>query len=205
MAASVPHYVTKALNDPIDFYPEIYSQCSNNADPLFQDSRYNIICETIQNFKKRGIKIEDVLDWSSSMKAIFPWDNGYDIFKQNINRRFIAFPWIISMIRNIEEVKKAFLVSQIYNIQLCIRGASHCYENYSIISNGMIIDQSQRIGIFINQNNNQATIEPGVLNGPLANELSKYGLAIPQGTCANVGVVGLALGGGIGFLEENLD
>lgn len=202
MAAVVPEYVTKALNQNVEIYPEIYSQCSVKADPIYQDWRYNIICDTISEFKKRDIKIEDINEWIVEMNAIYPWNGTYDIFRQIMNRRFVAFPWIVAMTRSSDEVKKAFEVSKNYNIPLCIRSGSHCYENFSLISNGMIIDQSQRTKIIVNQNNNQVTIQSGVLNGPLADELSKYGLAISQGTCANVGVTGLSLGGGIGFLSR---
>jgi hypothetical protein len=201
MSATLPQYVVDILNKiPIDEdYPKIKSQCSPHADPLYQDWRYNIVCDTLKEFASRGITKEQLARWSHTMAAIYPWTPGYDIFRQIVNRRFVAFPWLIAMTNKESQVVRALRAAIRYKIPFCIRGGAHSYEPYSI-TDGFVIDQSRRTRISINHVNNQVTIEPGVLNGPLADKLGKYGLAIAQGTCANVGVVGLCLSGGMGFL-----
>ena len=49
------------------------------------------------------------------------------------------------------------------------------FEGFSL-SDGMIIDQSRRKKIYLDTKKKRAVIEPGVLLGPLADQLSKYGL-----------------------------
>jgi hypothetical protein len=133
------------------------------------------------------------------MNAVYPWSDNYDSFRQIINRRFVAFPWLISMATNKCQVEAAMKAAIKYNIPFCMRSGAHSYEPYCIVD-GITIDQSQRTKFTINHKTRQVTLEPGVLNGPLADALGKYGLAIAQGTCANVSVTGLCLGGGMGFL-----
>lgn len=198
MTTNIQEYILEILEKSKE-YPEIPNQCSKCANPLYQDWRYNIICDTLIEFKNRGITKKQLRKWIKKVSAIYPWSNGYDIFRQNVNRRFIKFPWLIAMTNKESQVLDALNIAIKYKIPFCIRGGAHSYEPFSI-TDGLIIDQSQRTRIFIDNMTKRVTIEPGVLNGPLADKLGKYGLAIAQGTCANVGVVGLCLGGGMGFL-----
>ena len=56
--------------------------------------------------------------------------------------------------------------------------------------------------ITVNTEKLTATIEAGANLGTVYKELWNYGVTIPAGTSASVGVVGLALGGGIGMLSR---
>jgi hypothetical protein len=177
----------------------IHQQCGPDADPLYQNFRFGIICDTIAEFRERGIGRGMLERWEEKFHALYPWSLGYDIYRQNVNRRFTIFPWIIAMTTREKEVVRALSAARRYNLPLCLRGGAHAYEPYSICD-GLVIDQSRRARMVVDPVSSTVTIESGVLNGPLAVELGRYGLAVPQGTCANVGVAGLCLGGGMGFL-----
>ena len=179
----------------------IPKQCGKNADPLYQDFRFGTICDPYEEFLKRGISKEDLIEWKREIPIIYPWDPEYDLLRQNVNRRFTIFPWAIVMCKKEKHALIAFNKCQEYNIPLCIRGGAHCYEPYSLCD-GIVIDQSRRIKVEVNEKEQTVTIEPGCLNGPTADILSKYKLVLPAGTCANVGIVGLTLGGGKGFLAR---
>ena len=56
--------------------------------------------------------------------------------------------------------------------------------------------------ITVNTDKLTATIESGANLGTVYKELWNYGVTIPAGTSASVGIVGLALGGGIGMLSR---
>ena len=182
-------------------YNSIREQCGLYTDPIFQDFRFGPICDALDEFKKRGLNKLDLIFWKIIMAALFPWDSDYDIFRQNVNRRFVFFPWVIAMCKTERQVRNALMKAIKYRIPLCIRSGAHCYEPYSLCD-GMIIDQSRRTGIKIDKKRQVVTIQSGCLLGPTAYELSKEGLAIASGTCANVGITGLALGGGVGFISR---
>ena len=131
-------------------YKNIPSQCSDNADPIFQDFRYGVVCDALQEFKERGLNKVQLILWKVLFSAIFPWDSDYDILRQNVNRRFVLFPWVIAMCKSKGQVIRAFKKCLKYKIPLCLRSGAHCYEPYSLCD-GMIIDQSRRTGIVIDK------------------------------------------------------
>ena len=105
---------------------------------------------------------------------------------------------LVPICKTKKEVLRAFKKSSKYDIPLCLRSGAHCYEAYSLCE-GMVLDQSRRTKVIINKKKRLLTIESGCLNGPTAAIVSKYGLMLPAGTRANVGIVGLCLGGGLSF------
>jgi len=92
----------------------------------------------LKEFENRGISNKLLKKWLKSFSAIYPWNACYDIFRQNINRRFVFFPWLISMTHTEKEVVCAFKAAIKYNIPFVIRSGSHAYEPYSLVD-GIII------------------------------------------------------------------
>ncbi|WP_145406754.1 FAD-binding protein, partial [Staphylococcus aureus] len=78
----------------------------------------------------------------------------------------------------------------------------HSYENFSLLNNGLVIDLSEMKKITVNQDKKLAYIEAGAELGEVYRTLWQYGLTLPAGTIANVGLTGLTLGGGIGLLTR---
>lgn len=176
---------------------DILKQCMPGADPLLDNFRNDISCEVLDKFKARGLDLGKLLKFAEKVPVVYPWNDEYDRCRQNVNRRFVYFPWMIVMAKKDRHVTRALKFSTKYNIPLVTRSGSHSFEGYSLID-GMIIDQSQRKGMHLD--GDVATVRSGVLIGPLQLYLSKYGYAFVGGTCPNTGLAGLSLGGGIGFL-----
>lgn len=176
----------------------MFNDCRHN-DPLYQKFRCSETSIIYNKFKEKGLSKLQLDNWKKYIPIIYPWDLEYDILRQNVNKRFVVFPMAIVMCSSKKHVDFAFNICLKYDIKPCIRSGSHCYEPYSL-SNGIIIDQSKRTKSRVDIENKLVTIEPGCLNGPTADILKEYDLAIPAGTCASVGIVGLTLGGGFGFL-----
>ncbi|UUZ86239.1 FAD-binding protein [Paenibacillus sp. P26] len=78
----------------------------------------------------------------------------------------------------------------------------HSYEAFSLIDAGLIIDVSGLQQLHIDKTSGIAHIGAGFRSLPLYEALWKEGLTIPAGTCATVGLSGLALGGGYGYLSR---
>lgn len=180
-------------------------QCAPDANPLFDDFRDDIICEILREFLTRGVRYSNLVHFAREVPTVYPWSKTYDRYRQNVNRRFVVYPWMIVFVETEAQITFALQWSLRYNIPICTRSGAHCFEPYSLI-NGMIIDQSSRKGITVDPEDSDrsserhATIEAGVLLGPMAVELEKYGLVAVAGTCPNNGFSGFTLGGGIGLL-----
>lgn len=179
----------------------ILSQCNDPNNVLYADFRADIICFSYYRFKILGISLSELFDLQKQIPAIYPWNLEYDIFRQDVNRRFNVFPLIIVMARKEKHVVKAFEFARKYNIPLVPRGGAHSFEGFSL-NDGMIIDQSRRKQITINCEDRTVVTKPGVLLGPLADALYKKNLVLPVGTCPNNCITGYTLGGGIATLTR---
>lgn len=187
------------LPDPCD---DLKCQCGKDADPLTARFAYDIPCETLDRLKARGVTREDLLELKEHIPGVkFPWNEDYDSLRINYNRRFNVFPWVICMCRKTREVAYAVKWCVEHKLKISMRSGAHCYEPYSL-GDEVIIDQSRRTRVHVEDGTGLVRIDPGVRLGPLVLALSKYGLAVPSGTCPNVCAAGLALGGGLGFLQR---
>lgn len=164
---------------------------------LFTDFRDDIFVEGRERFDELNIGKDKLKHWQDKYPFLYPWNSAYEIYRINVNRQFVVYPLIIAMCENDKHVLKAFKISRKYNLPISIRGGSHCMEDFSLTT-GILIDQSRRKNIKIKDE--KATVEGGVLFGPLIYELQKRNYCLPTGTCANVGVYGATLGGGLGYL-----
>ena len=86
---------------------------------------------------------------------------------------------------------------------LSTRSGGHSNEAFSLCS-GVVTDQSCRTAMSVDPGSQTLRADPGVTNGLAALGLAEHGLALPAGTCESVCLSGLALGGGIGFLQRGL-
>ena len=69
---------------------------------------------------------------------------------------------------------------------------------------GLVIDVGDMNSITVDRANQTATIGAGCRLGDITERLFKDGLAISAGTCAPVGITGIALGGGHGVSSRKL-
>ena len=83
------------------------------------------------------------------------------------------------------------------------RGGGHSYGGYSAVPGGVVVDVS-RMTASRSARPEQATVGAGAKLIDVYAGLSQHGVAIPAGSCATVGIGGLTLGGGIGFLSRKL-
>jgi FAD/FMN-containing dehydrogenase len=132
--------------------------------------------------------------------VIYPIEvSDYNIARFNFNKRFNVFP------KAIIATKSSFTLSKILSylnekqLNFSIRSGGHCFEPGSL-SQDYILDLSRFDSIKISKN--EVYIGAGARLGPVIEKLGKYDLVIPTGTCQSVGIGGLTIGGGIGFLSR---
>lgn len=130
-----------------------------------------------------------------------PQCHNYDVARFSYNKRFNVFPHAIFLPNTPQDV--AYLVKTLAanNLPFAIRSGGHCYEPGSL-SNGYIIDLRKFDYIFPDVATQTVTIGAGLQLGKVISALAAIDYAIPTGECTSVGVSGLALGGGIGFLTH---
>lgn len=137
-----------------------------------------------------------------SGKVIWPHDPGYDAARQDFNARFSRFPAAIVMCEHAADVQTAVRWARQYGVIPRARSGGHSYEAYSVLDDGLVIDVSGLNTITVDASRETAVIGAGVRMLDLYRGLADHGVTVPGGTCPHVGIAGLALGGGIGFLSR---
>jgi FAD/FMN-containing dehydrogenase len=87
-------------------------------------------------------------------------------------------------------------------IPVSVRGGGHNIAGTALVDAGLTIDMSSLRGIQVNPEERTATVQAGCLLGDVDRETQLHGLATPLGFISEVGVAGLTLGGGLGYLTR---
>lgn len=125
--------------------------------------------------------------------------SNYNTERFNFNKRFNIFPKAIIAPKSFSTLSKILRYLSKEHLNFSIRAGGHCFEPGSL-SPDYILDLRHFDSIEISQN--EVYIGAGARLGPVIQKLGKYDLVIPTGTCQSVGIAGLTLGGGIGFLSR---
>jgi FAD/FMN-containing dehydrogenase len=83
-----------------------------------------------------------------------------------------------------------------------VRSGGHSTAGHGTVDGGLLLDLSRMKRISIDPATGIAGIEPGLTWGEVAQEAQRFGLALTSGDAGSVGVGGLALGGGIGWMAR---
>jgi FAD/FMN-containing dehydrogenase len=135
-----------------------------------------------------------------SGEVIGPSDTGYDaartVFPGNIDRR----PAVIVRPVDAGEVSTTVSIARDSGIELAVRGGGHSGPGFGVCDDGIMLDLSAMKGMNIDADGHAAWAEAGLTAGEYTNAAAAHGLATGFGDTASVGIAGLTLGGGIGFL-----
>jgi FAD/FMN-containing dehydrogenase len=133
-------------------------------------------------------------------EVIAPEDRGYDdartVLPGNIDRR----PSVIVRPVDAAEVSTIVSLARDTRIELAVRGGGHSGPGFGVCDGGIVLDLSAMKALDIDVDDRSAWAEAGLTAGEYTNAAGAHGLATGFGDTASVGIGGLTLGGGIGFL-----
>ena len=87
-------------------------------------------------------------------------------------------------------------------VPFAVRGAGHSYARHGAVHGGLVLDLRLLDSVHIDAARRVGTAGGGATAGPYTRAAGEHGLATGLGDTATVGVTGLALGGGIGYLSR---
>lgn len=131
--------------------------------------------------------------------AVYPDSCEYNTDRLNYNKCFNYFPKIIFYPKKVKDVQFLVKIFAKYCLEFAIRSGGHCFEPGSLSSH-YIVDLSHFNKIIPDIHKQEVYIGAGCELKNVIKTLGELDYAIPTGTCPSVGVTGLTLGGGIGFL-----
>lgn len=124
------------------------------------------------------------------------YESARRVWNGNIDRR----PALIVRCTSSDDVRHAVGFAGTNGLLVSVRGGGHSAPGYGTNDGGMVIDLSPMKAVSVDPVLRTARAEGGVLWGEFDAATQAYGLATTGGTVTNTGVIGLTLGGGLGWL-----
>jgi FAD/FMN-containing dehydrogenase len=87
-------------------------------------------------------------------------------------------------------------------LELAVRGGGHSNAGHSVSDGGIVLDLSELKALELDTAQRTVWAQTGLTAGELTTELARHGLAIGFGDTASVGIGGITLGGGVGYLAR---
>ena len=140
--------------------------------------------------------LESVLDGT----VIGPDDSGYDkartVFSGAIDRR----PALIARVANATDVAHVVSFAAEGGVELAVRSGGHSGAGHGVTEGGIVLDLSGMRALEIDLEGRTAWAETGLTAGEYTDAAGAHGLATGFGDAGSVGIGGITLGGGAGFL-----
>ena len=133
-----------------------------------------------------------------SGEVIGPSDSGYDDARQLFAGNFDKRPSAIVRPVDAEEVSR--LVKLAAGSELAVRSGGHSSAGHSGSDGGIVLDLSAMKALDIDVKGRTAWAETGLTAGEYSVTAAEHQLATGFGDTGSVGIGGLTLGGGIGYL-----
>src|SRR5262252_7523517 len=124
------------------------------------------------------------------------YDMARRVWNGNIDRR----PTLIARCAGVADVQHAVNFARTFGLLVSVRGGGHSAPGYGTNDGGLVIDLSLMKGIRVDPDARTVHAQGGALWRDLDHETQAFGLATTGGTVSNTGIVGLTLGGGLGWL-----
>jgi FAD/FMN-containing dehydrogenase len=134
--------------------------------------------------------------------VIRPQDEAYDAARQVHNTVFDKRPSLIVRAANAADVARTVVFAREHGLEIAVRGGSHSLAGHGTSDGGIVLDMSAMKGLHIDPERRLAWAQAGLTAGEVTAAAAAHGLAVPFGDTASVGIGGLTLGGGVGWLAR---
>jgi FAD/FMN-containing dehydrogenase len=133
-------------------------------------------------------------------ELITPEDSGYDdarhVFFKGIDRS----PLAVARVADADDVATVVNAARESGLDLAVRSGGHSRAGYGTVDGGLVIDVSSMNSTEVDADARTAWVETGSTAGQYTLATSEHGLVTGLGDTGSVGIAGLTLAGGVGFL-----
>ena len=133
-------------------------------------------------------------------RVIAPEDAGYDQARTVFYGGFGRRPAAIVRAADAAEVAQVVSLVGATGLELAVRSGGHSTAGHSTTQGGIVLDLADMHALEIDAERRTAWAQTGLTAGQYTAAASAYGLATGFGDTGSVGIGGLTLGGGVGFL-----
>ena len=133
-------------------------------------------------------------------RVISPGDPDYDqartVFVGGIDRR----PAAIVRVADADDVARGIVLARENGLELAVRSGGHSGAGHGVSDGGLVLDLADMRALDIDVEGRTAWAETGLTAGEYTAAAGAHGLATGFGDAGSVGIGGITLGGGVGFL-----
>lgn len=137
-------------------------------------------------------------------EVITPADSSYDGARKLFFSGFDRRPALIARPTDADEVAQVVSIARDSGMALSVRGGGHSVSGYGVMDGAVVLDLSSLDSFEIGPAAKSAWAGGGITAGAYTKAAAKHGLATGFGDTASVGIGGITLGGGVGFLHRAL-
>jgi FAD/FMN-containing dehydrogenase len=133
-------------------------------------------------------------------QLIRPQDDGYDEARTVFYGGFDCHPALIVRVADPTDVSHVITLARDRGLELAIRSGGHSVAGHSTTEGGIVLDLSEMKHLEIDTEGRTAWAETGLTAGEYTAAVGAHGLATGFGDTGSVGIGGVTLGGGVGYL-----
>src|SRR5215208_1691593 len=133
-------------------------------------------------------------------RVIAPGDSEYEQARTTFYGGIDKRPAVIIRVANTDEIAHVIAFARDTGMELAIRSGGHSVVGHCVSDGGIVLDLSQMRNLQIDVDDRFAWVEPGLTAGEFTQAVGAHGLATGFGDTGSVGIGGITLGGGIGYL-----
>jgi len=133
-------------------------------------------------------------------RAIASNDASYDEARSVFYGGFDRRPALIVRAKHDSDVSGVVRLARESGMELAVRSGGHSLAGYGVSEGGVVLDLRAMKALNIDSAGRTAWAEAGLTAGEYTNAAGAHGLATGFGDTGSVGIGGLTLGGGVGYL-----
>lgn len=138
-------------------------------------------------------------------EVVRPGDAGYQAACEtskmaNYNKK----PAVIVYAEDAADVSRCVTFARRHGLPITARGGGHSIGGHSLIDGGVVVDTSRMKQIRVDPVKRRAFAQTGLTAREFLQATEPHGLVAPFGDAGSVGIAGITLGGGIGYLTRKL-
>jgi FAD/FMN-containing dehydrogenase len=133
-------------------------------------------------------------------RVTLPGDAGYDQARKVFYGKWDRRPAAVVRPASAEEVARVVTMAAESGAELAVRSGGHSLAGHSVSEGGIVLDLAELTALEVDLDGRTAWAQSGLTAGAYTQAVGEHGLATGFGDTGSVGIGGLTLGGGVGFL-----
>jgi len=135
-------------------------------------------------------------------RAVLPGDERFDAARRSWNLALDQRPRAVVLAESIDDIEAAVAAARDGGLRVTVQGRGHGGGGLAPLDDTILVNTTRLGGVTVDATARRARVEAGAKWGDVQAAAAAHGLYGLSGSSPDVGVVGLSLGGGVGWLAR---